>query len=31
MPSWTMAAFFFIYDDPIRNKAGVAGKDQRRP
>jgi squalene-hopene/tetraprenyl-beta-curcumene cyclase len=27
-PAFDDGGFFFIYDDPVRNKAGVAGKDQ---
>ncbi len=27
-PDFDDGGFFFIYDDPIRNKAGVAGKDR---
>jgi len=26
-PRWDDGGFFFIYDDPVRNKAGVLGKD----
>ena len=28
-PKFDDGGFFFIYDDPIRNKAGVAGKRHR--
>jgi squalene-hopene/tetraprenyl-beta-curcumene cyclase len=27
-PAYDDGGFFFIYDDPVRNKAGVAGKDR---
>src|SRR5262249_36816245 len=27
-PSYDDGGFFFIYDDPVRNKAGVAGTDR---
>ncbi len=28
-PAFDDGGFFFIYDDPVRNKAGMAGKDRR--